>query len=288
MSKLSLRPYRAGDSPAPRSVPVSVVVLTRDEEVNIARSLASVAWAEQVIVIDSGSTDRTLPIARSLGAEVVEQLWLGYSGQREFSLRLPQLRHDWVYWVDADQWISPQLAAEVAEKLYAPSCAAFTQRLRLVFQGTWIRHCGWYGGSWNVNLLDRRYCKPDGSQFGERVHVDGPIHRLVNDIVDEDGKGLAAWLHKHVDYAVLEAERRDVPKPLRQRLELVRNRPRSRPLGRAVVKDVIFPSVPAKPTAMFTYMYLLRLGFLDGRVGLLFCFYHAWFQASVSALQVIT
>jgi glycosyltransferase involved in cell wall biosynthesis len=87
MTKLGLRAYGSGDDPPRRSVPVSVVVLTRDEEVNIARCLASVAWADQITVVDSGSTDDTVPIARSLGADVIEQQWLGFSGQREFALR---------------------------------------------------------------------------------------------------------------------------------------------------------------------------------------------------------
>ena len=125
MTKLGLRPYAAGDGPVPGSVPVSVVVLTRDEEPNIGRCLTSLAWADQVLVVDSGSADRTVPIARSRGAEVVEQPWLGYSGQREFALRMPQLRHDWVYFVDADEWVSPQLAEEIGAALRAPSCAAF-------------------------------------------------------------------------------------------------------------------------------------------------------------------
>src|ERR1017187_7416451 len=177
MTKLGLPPYRPGDAPTPGSVPVSVVVLTRDEEVNIRRCLASVAWADQVVVVDSGSTDDTVPIARSLGAEVVEQPWLGFSGQREFALRLPVLRHDWVYFVDADEWVSPQLASEIAGQLQAPSCAAFSQRFRLVFQGTWIRHCGWYRGSWIVLLVNLRYASYDGSVVGERVRVAGPVGR---------------------------------------------------------------------------------------------------------------
>jgi glycosyltransferase involved in cell wall biosynthesis len=165
VTRLGLRPYRAGDDPVPGSVPVSVVVLTLDEEVNIRRCLESVAWAAQVVV-DSGSADATAGIARSLGAEVVEQPWLGYSAQRDFALRLRAVRHDWVYFVDADQWISPQLAREVGDRLRDPSCAA-----------------------------------------------------------------------------------------------------------------------PAKPVALFCYMYLLRAGLLDGAAGLRFCFYHAWYEASVNALQ---
>jgi glycosyltransferase involved in cell wall biosynthesis len=285
VTRLGLRPYREGDDPAPASVRVCVVILTRDEEPNIGRCIASVAWADQVVVVDSGSTDGTLPIARSLGAEVVEQPWLGYSAQRELALRLPLIRHDWVYFVDADEWVSPQLASEIATALRAPSCAGFAHRLRLVFQGRWIRHCGWYRGSWVVRLVDRRYAKYDGSLVGERTCVNGPVRRLRNDIVDEDRKGLAAWLHKHVRYAQLEAQRRAGPTPLAHRLGALRGRDDTRPLIRAVIKEVVYPSVPAKPAALFTYMYFARLGVLDGLAGLRFCFYHAWYEASVNALR---
>jgi glycosyltransferase involved in cell wall biosynthesis len=286
VTRLSLRPYRRGDDPPPGSVPVSVVVLTRDEEVNIARCLASVGWADQVVVVDSGSTDDTVPIARSFGADVVEQAWLGFSDQREFALRLTEIRHDWVYFVDADEWVSPQLAAEIAARLTSTECGAFSHRLRLVFMNTWMRHSGWYSGSWVVRLVDRRYTKYDGSPVGERASVDGPVGRLVNDIVDQDRKGLARWLHKHVRYAELEVEKRGRPVPLRERLRRFRERHRgdTRPLGRAVLKDLVFPSVPARPLAVFLYMYVFRLGLLDGRAGLRFCFFHAWYQATVSAL----
>ena len=74
-------------------------------------------------------------IARSLRAEVIEQAWLGFSGQREFALRLSIIRHDWVYFVDADEWVSPQLAIEIATSLSAPTCAGFAQRFRMIFMG---------------------------------------------------------------------------------------------------------------------------------------------------------
>ena len=287
MTSLGLRPYREGDDPAPGTVQVSVVVLTRNEAPNIRRCLSSVAWADQVIVVDSGSTDGTVIAAQSLRAEVVDQPWLGYSDQREFALRLPQIRHDWVYFVDADEWVSPQLADEISTQLQTPSSAAFAHRLRLIFLGTWIRHCGWYTASLVVRLVDRRYTKFNGNVVGERACVDGPVHRLNNDIVDEDLKGLPAWLHKHVNYAELEAKRRGAYIPLMHRIQLIRTRDRtdSRPLIRMVIKDVLFPSVPIKPVMLFVYMYIVRLGFLDGRAGLLFCFYHAWYEVSVNALQ---
>jgi glycosyltransferase involved in cell wall biosynthesis len=286
VTRLALRPYRAGDDPPAHSVAVSAVVLTMNEEPNIRRCLGSLGWAEQVVVVDSGSTDATVPLARALGAEVVTRPWPGFSAQREFALRLPLLHHDWVYFVDADEWVSPQLAAEIGDHLPSPSCSAFAHRLRLVYQGTWIRHCGWYRGSWVVRLVDRRHARYDGSPLGERACVDGPILRLRNDIVDADLKGLAAWLRKHVRYAELEAQRRSGRPPLPARVRALRpDRDHTRPFLRGVLKDVVFPVVPAKPVAMFAYMYLFRLGLLDGLAGLRFCLYHAWFQMSVNALR---
>jgi len=285
MTRNTLRPYQFGDNPPAGSVPISVVVLTKNEEINLRRCLLSVAWAEQLVVVDSGSADATVEIARTLGANVVEQSWLGFSGQREFALRLPQLRNDWVYFVDADEWVSPQLAAEIQQVLVETAYAGFAHRLRLIFQGTWIRHCGWYKGSWVVRLVDRNYTKFDGSLVGERASIDGPIGRLKNDIVDQDQKGLARWLHKHIGYAEVAAQSRGKPSDLQRRFRSLRERTDSRPLTRALLKDVIFPSVPAKPFALFMFMYVFRLGVLDGIAGLRFCLYHAWFQTTVNALR---
>jgi glycosyltransferase involved in cell wall biosynthesis len=284
MTRLNLRPYRAGDDPPPRSVPVTVIVLTLNEEPNIRRCLASLAWADQVVVVDSGSTDDTARLAAQAGAEVVEQPWLGFGAQRETAMRLPLIRHDWVYVCDADEWVSPQLATEIAGCLEDPDCAAFCQRFRLVFMGTWIRHCGWYSGSWNVRLADRRYAKYEGL-VGERLHVDGRILRLRHDIVDEDLKGVAAWLRKHVRYAELDRERRSRAPRLRERLRALRERDNGRPVVRSVLKELVFPAIPAKPAALFCYMYLARGGFLDGMAGLRFCLYHAWYEVCVGSLR---
>jgi glycosyltransferase involved in cell wall biosynthesis len=287
VSSTELRRYRAGDSPATGSVPVSVIVLTRNEAANIDRCLASVGWAAQVVVLDSGSTDDTVERAVAAGVEVVVEPWRGYGAQREFALRLPVLRYDWVYMVDADEWVSTELAGEIAQVLANPTHSAYTQRFRLVFQGRWIRHCGWYRGFWVARLMRRTAARFDTELFGERVRVTGSTGRLRHDLVDEDRKGLAAWLHKHVRYAELEAARRGRTPPLAVRwraFRMIRGTD-SRPLSRAIAKDLLFPLVPARPLALFVYMYLVRLGFLDGLVGLRFCLYHAWFQLTVDALR---
>jgi glycosyltransferase involved in cell wall biosynthesis len=285
VTRLGLRPYASGDEPALGSVPVTVVILTMNEEANIGRCLSSVAWAAQVVVVDCGSTDGTLAIAGSRDAEIIEQAWLGYAAQREFAIRHPAVRHEWVYFVDADEWVSAPLAREVAQILLDPAAAAYAQRFRLVFAGRWIRHCGWYQGSWIVRLMDRRRARFGGSLVGERASVDGPVGRLRHDLVDDDRKGLAAWLHKHIDYAVMEARQRGRPLPITERLRRLRSRPDGRPLARAILKDLVFPLVPVKPVSLFAYMYLARLGFLDGLPGLRFCFYHAWYESCVAALR---
>jgi glycosyltransferase involved in cell wall biosynthesis len=264
-----------------------VIVLAVNESANIERCLASVGWAQQVVVVDSGSTDDTVARALAAGASVVVEPWRGYGAQREFAMRLPDLRHDWVYFVDADEWVPQELAQEIACTLADPRHDAYRQRWRLVFQGRWIRHCGWYRGSWAVRLMRRAAARFDPEAFGERAQVDGTIGRLRHDLVDEDRKGLAAWLHKHVRYAELEAARRGAAVPIMRRWRGFRaaRAGDTRPLARAIAKDLIFPLVPARPLALFLYMYVWKSGFLDGRPGLRFCLYHAWFQLTVDALR---
>ena len=271
-------PPPSGAAPAP----VTAIVLTRDEEANIGRCLDSLTWCDQVIVVDSGSADATLAIARRRGVEVLEQSWLGFSRQRQWAMEHPSVRHDWIYFVDADEWVSTELAAEVTGVLSDPDVSAYSQRRRLIFLGTWIRHAGWYRGTM-VRLFDRRRAHWDvAATFAERVVVDGPVGRLGNDLVDDDRKGLASWMAKHVRYADLEAERRRARTGLGWRR--VQDRPNSLPLSRAVAKEVVFPALPCKPLTLFLYMFVLRAGWKDGRAGLTFCLLHAWHEHNVGQL----
>jgi glycosyltransferase involved in cell wall biosynthesis len=286
MSSLPFRPYEEGAEPAPGSVPVTAIVLAKDEAVNIVRCVRSLAWCEQVLVMDSGSSDDTVELARVAGAEVVHQPWLGYAGQREFALRHPVVRNDWVYFVDADEWVSAALAREVASALPQEQFVAFSQRFRLVFLGRWIRHCGWYGGSWIIRLGRRDALSYDASTpLGERANVVGNVKRLRFDLVDEDRKGFPNWLRKHIAYAEAESLRRvERSGGLVDRLRAARAVKTTRPWKRTVAKDVIFPSVPAKPVALFCYMYLLRGGWRDGRQGLIFCLMRSWYEMVIQEL----
>ncbi|MCA1711771.1 MAG: glycosyltransferase family 2 protein [Actinobacteria bacterium] len=286
MSDLPFHPYRENELPVPGSVRVTALVLTRDEEVNIVRCLRSLRWCAQVVVVDSGSTDRTVALAEQEGAVVVHQPWLGFAGQREAALRMDIVQNDWVYFVDADEWTSAALAREV-ESVLTNEHAAYRHRLRLVFLGTWIEHCGWYGGSWVVRLGRRSEMSfAGGEAVGERAQVHGTIGVLRHDIVDEDLKGLPAWLRKHVTYAEVEAARRSARyEPAGARLRRwARGERAGRSASRSFAKDVAFPTVPARPLMLFLYMYFLRSGWRHGRAGLMFCLLHAWHEMVVGEL----
>lgn len=274
------RVYRKDRGSVPAgTVPVTVIVLTRDEEVNVAHALSSAAWAAQVVVVDSGSTDRTVQIARTAGATVVETHWRGFGAQREFALRMPEVEHDWVYFLDADEWVSDDLAVAITAAVQSGVHDAYWQYVRLVFQGRWIRHCGWYPSARLVRLMRRSRSNYPQVGFSEHPAVNGTVGPLGADIVDEDQKGLAAWLHKHVRYAELEAARRAA------RVSGLARRRSHESRIRFLLKDVVAPRVPARPLLTFLYMYVLRAGFLDGRQGLIFCLLHGWFQVVVQQLQ---
>lgn len=286
MNPVGFSAYDGSRGPLPGSVPVTALVLTKDEAVNITRCLRSLKWCAQILVVDSGSQDDTVERARVEGADVVHHEWLGFAAQRQVSIRHPLVRHEWVYVVDADEWVSAALASEIEAAINGPS-AAYEQRLRLVFGGRWIRHCGWYAGSWNVRLARRNAISYERAEaFGERAEVTGQVGRLAHDIVDEDLKGLAAWIRKHVRYAELEADRRrNAEAPLRQRVACwCSGAYGGRPRGRALAKDVVFPSLPGRPIYLFLYMYFVKAGYKDGRQGWLFCLLHAWHEFTVGVL----
>jgi glycosyltransferase involved in cell wall biosynthesis len=286
VAALDLTSYRSGSSPTAGSVPLTVIILTKNEAVNIERCIASAGWASQIVVVDSESTDDTVHRAASAGADVVVEPWRGFGAQREFALRLPLIEHDWVYFADADEWFSEPLAAEVSTAIQNSGFDAYTQRLRLVFLGRWIRHCGWYRGSWVVRLMRRSKAYYSIESTGERARVES-VGTLKNDIIDDDRKGLATWLHKHVKYAELEADRAAPAMSFRSRWRAFQSRGTSdtRPVARAIAKDLLLPHIPGKPLAIFLYMFVFRLGFLDGKTGLIFCLYHAWYRLTIDALQ---
>lgn len=276
-----LTPWDPGQHPPKRSVPVSVIVLTWNEEVNIGRCLRTVQWAEQVIVVDSGSTDRTVEIASSLGAKVLHHPFEDYGAQRQWAMTHPEVEHDWVFFVDADEWVSTRLAGEISRTLREPQHDVYALRFRLIWQERWIRHAGWYG-AWVSRLANRHHSRVVGT-LSEQLESDDDIGLLNNDIVDEDLKPFSRWLDKHNQYSSLRASQfialRSVSVAKRLTSAL-RTTPKRR-IPRELAKQLLVPHLPLVPIVTFLYLYIIRMGFLDGRQGLWFCTMRAAHQTAV-------
>jgi glycosyltransferase involved in cell wall biosynthesis len=264
---------------------VSVLVPTLDEELNLAACLESVAWADEVFVVDSFSHDRTVEIAREHAAHVVQHAFESYSRQKNWALDKLPFRNDWVLIVDADERVTPGLRCEIENVLDDGSCDGYYLNRRFIFLGTWIRHAGWYP-SWNLRLFRHRLGRYDDREVHEHVVLDGRAGYLHDELLHLDQRGLDAFVARHNRYSTLEASARfkaegDAPDRARLPLSLLAS-----PIQRKrFVRERIWPWVPAKPLALFVYMYVLRRGFLDGRAGLALCIFHA-FQEFMVGLKL--
>ena len=267
------------------SAGVSVLVPTLDEELNLTECLHSVQWADEVFVVDSFSRDRTVEVARSSGATVVQHAFESYSRQKNWALDTLPFRNDWVLILDADERATSGLRCEIEATLRNTDYAGFYVNRRFIFLGAWIRHAGWYP-SWNLRLFRHRLGRYDNREVHEHVVLNGAAGYLRNDLLHLDRRGLEAFVARHNRYSTLEAAarfktERDAPDRARLPLSLLAS-----PVQRKrFLRERIWPRVPAKPLALFVYMYLVRRGFLDGRAGLALCVFHA-FQEFMVGLKL--
>jgi glycosyltransferase involved in cell wall biosynthesis len=262
------------------TAPVSVLVPTLDEELNLPDCLDSIRWADEVFVVDSFSHDRTVDIARERGAHVVQHPFESYSRQKNWALDTLPFHNDWVLILDADERVSPDLRCEIQSTLPNADRAGYYLNRRVIFLDTWIRHAGWYP-NWNLRLFRHELGRYDGREVHEHVVLNGPAGYLRHDLL-----GLEAFVARHNRYSTLEANARfkaecDAPDRARLPLSLLAS-----PVQRKrLVRERVWPRIPAKPLALFVYMYLLRRGFLDGRAGLALCVFHA-FQEFMVGLKL--
>jgi glycosyltransferase involved in cell wall biosynthesis len=268
------------------STPASVLIPTLNEELNLPECLASVAWADEIFVLDSYSTDRTREMARAAGANVVQHAFESYSRQKNWALDNLPFHNEWVLIVDADERVSQELRCEIETVLTTShACAGYYLNRRFIFLGHWIRHAGWYP-SWNLRLFRHSFGRYDDRDVHEHVVLNGKVGYLNNDLVHHDRRGLDAFVARHNRYSTLEARARfkaecNAPDRARLPLSLLAS-----PVQRKrFLRERIWPRVPGKPLALFVYMYVLRRGFLDGRAGLALCVFHA-FQEFMVCLKL--
>lgn len=217
-------------------------MITRDAGAQLAACLDSVRFAAEIVVVDSGSQDNTVEIARARGARVIEQRWLGFGPQRRYAVA--QASHDWVLCLDADEQLSPELATAIGAALREPRHAAFEMARRNRFFGRWLRHGEGYP-DWTLRLFDRRHARWTDDAVHEHVLADGPVGRLRGDLLHASAESLDAYLAKQNRYTTLQAEAMHARGERFSWLRLV-----------------------GSPLVRFVRFYLLRAGFLDGAAGL--------------------
>ncbi len=219
---------------------LTVITITRDEERNIADCLESVRWADQIVVVDSGSKDRTVELARRHTSDVYGIVWEGYGHARNFAL--DHAAGPWILWLDADERVTPELAEEIQElvKRDEKECSGYLVARRAYFLGKWIKHCGWYP-SRVVRLFRKGRGRFSETRVHERLELQGNVGILRHDLLHFTDPDLRQYLTKLNKYTTLAAQ------------DMAAN-------GKAFgLWDLL-----VRPPFLFVKMYFLRLGFLDG------------------------
>jgi glycosyltransferase involved in cell wall biosynthesis len=241
-------------------VRLSVVVVTLDEEERIRACLESVAWADEIIVVDAESRDKTVAIARELTDQVFVRPWPGYAAQKNFGLA--QARGSWVLSLDADETVSPELHAEIAtivEREHDPH-AGYAVPRRNVFWGRWVRYGGLYPDR-QVRLIARGRGRFVERSVHESIRVEGPVGRLHGHLEHRSYRDVADFLARADRYATLAAD------------EWAAAGRRSRP----------FVDMVVRPLGRFFGMYVVRAGFLDGWRGFLLAVLYGYYVLMRSA-----
>jgi len=231
--------------------PVTVTIITLDEADHIGAAIDSASWADEILVVDSGSTDRTVDIARSKGARVLTRAWTGYVDQKNFAAR--EAAHDWIFSLDADERIPPALANEVTSILAGePGCRGYRVPRVTFHLGRWIRTTDFYP-DYQMRLYDRRAGTWQGQYVHESVKVAGPTGQLTHDLEHYSFSDLRDQIKRINHYSTLAAK---------QMYDAGR---RTGPI-----------EILVHPPAAFVRNYVLRRGFLDGTAGLTISLLNAW------------
>jgi glycosyltransferase involved in cell wall biosynthesis len=275
-----VRETPAGDAAA--TLPVSVIVAARNEARNLPACLESLRQAGEVYVIDSQSTDATAEIARSFGAKVVQFHYQGgWPKKRQWAMETLPLAYDWILLVDADEALTPELSGEVRHAIQNPNFSGYYISLRMYFLGKLLRHGG--AGFWKLALFRRgkggfecRLKDQDSSMADMEVHehivVDGATMRLKNPLMHRNVESLSRYIQKHDEYSNWEA--RVLLQGGESNSELRPTLFRTQAQRRRWLKKKLY-ALPGSPVLLFLYRYVLRLGFMDGVPGLVYCGFQA-------------
>lgn len=264
---------------------ITAVILTKNEEVNIRRCIGSiVGLADRIVVVDSGSTDRTCEIARELGAEIYRhEPFVHYARQFNWALDHAEIKTKWVYRIDADEAVTPELKEEILR-----ACAehrdddvnGLVMRFKIYFLGRFLTHGGVYP-FYNLTIFKTGKGRYEDRAMGEHVVLtEGRTADLKNDCLHYDCKDLTAWINKHNGYATREVNDH-LGVPDRDLAALYHEAEKTKKL-----RDGLYYRLPKffRARLYYWYRYYARLGFLDGQAGRVYAFLQAyWYRYLVDA-----
>jgi len=265
-------------------VPVSILIPIRNEADNLPRALAAVAWAGEIFVVDSGSTDGSAAIAQAAGATVVQFQFNGtWPKKKNWALDHLPFRHEWVFILDADEVLPPETAGELAEIIAADGrgCDGYWINRRFMFMGRWLRHA--YYPNWNLRFFRHRLGRyerlvqgPTASgdnEVHEHIIVQGPTGRLRAEMDHYAFPSVAVFVEKHNRYSNWEA--RLQVEGLAHSAAAGLQSPRTRFSRRL---KALALRLPFRPLLRFLYVYIVQGGFLDGRAGYYFARLHGVYE----------
>jgi len=262
-------------------IPVSVLIPAKNEESNLPACLESVARADEVFVVDSQSSDRSIEISTNYGANVVQFYFNGrWPKKKNWSLDNLPFRNEWVLIVDCDERITPELWDEIATVIQDPNYNGYYLNRRVFFLGQWIRYGGKYP-DWNLRLLKHKSGRYENlntedipntgdNEVHEHVILDGKVGYLKNDMLHIDFRDIYHWLERHNRYSNWEA---------RVYYNILTGNDESGTIGANLFGDAvqrkrflkkIWVKLPFKPLLRFILFYFIRLGFLDGKAGYIY------------------
>ena len=263
---------------------VSILILTLNEEINLAQCIESCAWSDDIVVFDSMSKDGTLLVAQEKGVRLIQRPFDNYAAQRNAALTSVDYKHPWVLMVDADERVTPELAREIATAVNSVSSdvAMFRMRRKDFFLGKWLRRSSGYP-TWFGRLVRLGHVRVE-REVNEEYIADGRIQHLRAHLHHYPfNNGIAYWFERHNRYSTMEAAAklgvRNEPIEMRA---LFRGEPIAR---RRALKQLLY-RLPLRPLIIFLYLYVFRLGILDGLAGFHFSRMRAAYEMLID-LKVI-
>lgn len=251
---------------------ISVLILTKDEEVNLPRCLESVSWSDDIVILDDGSTDKTIEIAIQHGAKVIRHSAGGERAQRSFSIREINFKYPWVYNPDADEITPVELRDEMLRVVSESDNrheVAYRVRFKNMFMGEWIKHSSIYP-TWVIRLF-----RPDKVSFKREINLNYEINGTEGKLQEHFehysfNKGFSAWFAKHNRYSDLEAVEAatEIESGIIDWKGLICFL--DHPRRRKSLKNLAL-RMPYRTFIIFIYLYVIRGGFLDGRSGFEYC-----------------